>query len=81
MLLSEVQALNALGTKKGFCLYWVLKALWVLLFPAEITYIKYVEIRQFTEAKQIIFLFNLFSKIKKVIDFRLYKFNWNKADA
>lgn len=43
----------------------------VLLFFAEITYIKYVEIRQFTEAKQIIFLYNLFSKIKKFIDFRL----------
>lgn len=55
--------------KERFLSVLTVTALWALLFLAEIAYIKYVAIRQFTEIKQIIFLYNLFSKIKKFIDF------------
>lgn len=57
------------GIKESFLSVLSVTVLWGLLFLAEIAYIKYVAIRQFTKTKQIIFLYNLFSKIKKFIDF------------
>ena len=76
-----MQPLKVLGTKERFLSVLSVMGLQVLVFLSETTYKKYVEIRQFTEAKQIILFYNLFSNIKKFIDFRLYKFNWNKVDA